>query len=174
MSPHLRARIMMVAAGILLALLLTTWAWSRLVAARQDLKDVVAACVRADRDADRLVRSRAGSGGLLLANSRDAEPVALVQSVTMQAGLPVTACAGIQPQGDVQVSPGVRRRTVRVQLTAITPQELGAWCLAWRRETDHWRIDACQLVHATPRAGLDSNRYDTSLTLIATLAEAQP
>lgn len=95
-----------------------------------------------------------------------ADALAQVSYTLAAAGLPDSAMRSLDEQSDAEVGhPGLRRQTLRLALTTITPGELGRFLA--RLEADHpeWGVTRVELTR--PRRG-DGNRYDAGLTLSRT------
>lgn len=95
-----------------------------------------------------------------------ADALAEIADTLAAAGLPDSAMRSLDEQSDADVGEaGLRRQTLRLALTSITPGELGRFLA--RLEADHpeWLVARVELTR--PRRG-DGNRYDAGLTLSRT------
>lgn len=102
-----------------------------------------------------------------------ADALAEIADTLAAAGLPDSAMRSLDEQSDTEVGDaGLRRQTLRLALTTITPGELGRFLA--RLAVDHpaWGVTRIELTR--PRRG-DGNRYDAGLTLSRTYdASARP
>ncbi|MFI4883194.1 MAG: hypothetical protein ACIAQU_11480 [Phycisphaerales bacterium JB064] len=92
-----------------------------------------------------------------------ANALAEIADTIAAAGLPDSAMRSLDEQSDTEVGDaGLRRQTLRLALTTITPGELGRFLA--RLEADHpeWGVTRIELTR--PRRA-DGNRYDAGLTL---------
>jgi len=160
---------------------LAGWAWMRLGSAEEQDQHATAHLTAMMHDLDRLHTLRAGEHALAHGKRPEADLITRAQRALADAGLPVSACRGVQPRAD-QVTPagGVHVQTVQLTLKGLHPQELGSWLAAWTSTEQPWRVSDLQLVHTaiqtTGAAGpgsssLDSNRFDVSVVLSAPYVE---
>lgn len=102
-----------------------------------------------------------------------ADALAEIADTLAAAGLPNSAMRSLDEQSDTEVGDaGLRRQTLRLALTTITPGDLGRFLA--RLEADHpaWGMTRIELTR--PRRG-EGNRYDAGLTLSRTYdASARP
>ena len=102
-----------------------------------------------------------------------ADALAEIADTLAAAGLPDSAMRSLDEQSDTEVGDAVlRRQTLRLALTTITPGDLGRFLA--RLEADHpaWGVTRIELTR--PRRG-DGNQYDAVLTLSRTYdASARP
>lgn len=102
-----------------------------------------------------------------------ADALAEIADTLATAGLPDSAMRSLDEQSDTEVGDaGLRRQTLRLALTTITPSDLGRFLA--RLEADHpaWGVPRIELTR--PRRG-EGNRYDAGLTLSRTYdASARP
>lgn len=165
--------------GILV--LLAGWAWLRVSSAAEQDQQASIHLATMMHDLDRLRFLRAGEHALAHGKRPEADLITRVQRALADAGLPVSACSGVQPRAD-QVAPagGVHVQTVQLTLKGLQPQELGNWLAAWTASEQPWQVSDLQLVHSgiqppglagsgAPR--LDSNRFDVSVVLSAPYVE---
>jgi len=95
-----------------------------------------------------------------------ADALAKISDALTSAGLRDSAMRSLDEQSDTEVGDaGLRRQTLRLLLTMITPGELGRFLA--RLETDHpeWGVTRIELTR--PRRD-DGNRYDVGLALSRT------
>lgn len=148
------------------------WGWFRIDQATSRTTAAQAQFATLIKDLNRLEDLR----GKVQAPVRGRRPqddlVTLAQKALVAAGLPVTACSGVQPRAD-QSANGLRIQTVQLRLQGLRPGEFGAWLAAWSTPDQPWRLAEVQMVHASA-AGLDNNRYDLTLTLTAPYLEDRP
>ncbi|MFI4915079.1 MAG: hypothetical protein ACIAS6_01055 [Phycisphaerales bacterium JB060] len=95
-----------------------------------------------------------------------ADVLAQVADTLAAAGLPDGAMRSLQEQSDTEVGDaGLRRQTLRLALTTITPGELGRFLAHLEADHPEWLVSRIELTR--PRRG-DGNRYDAGLTLSRT------
>jgi hypothetical protein len=100
-----------------------------------------------------------------------ADALAEIVDTLAAAGLPDSAMRSLDEQSDTDIGDaGLRRQTLRLVLTTITPGELGRFLA--RLEADHpeWGLTRVELTR--PRRG-SGNRYDAGLTLSRTYDAAE-
>jgi hypothetical protein len=103
--------------------------------------------------------------------------VVRAQQALAAAGLPASACSGVQPRAD-QTAGGVRIQSVQLRLTGLRPADIGAWLAAWAAGGQTWNIGELQMNHAAGgtdgAAALDIDRYDLTLVLTTPYVEDHP
>jgi hypothetical protein len=157
---------------------LVVWGGVRLGSAHAQIGAADAARAATERDLIRVQQLRAEVRGVSVGRRPDGDLISRVQRALGDAGLPVTACSGVQPRAD-QSRPGagIRVQTVVTTLRGLLPAEIGAWLAAWRAGDQPWRLDDVQFsrVATTPAATTvapnDGNRYDVTLVLAAPYVE---
>lgn len=162
----------------LLAIGVVLWSGVRLGTAHTQVASADTARLTVERDLAKVQQLRAQVRGVSVGRRPDGDLIARVQRALSDAGLPVTACSGIQPRAD-QSRPGagVRVQTVVTTLRGLLPAEFGAWLAAWRAGDQTWRLDDLQFTRAggtsrpTPVAQGEGNRYDVTLVLAAPYVE---
>jgi hypothetical protein len=162
----------------LLAIGVVLWSGVRLGTAHTRVASADTARLTVERDLAKVQQLRAQVRGVSVGRRPDGDLIARVQRALSDAGLPVTACSGIQPRAD-QSRPGagVRVQTVVTTLRGLLPAEFGAWLAAWRAGDQTWRLDDLQFTRAggtarsTPVAEGEGNRYDVTLVLAAPYVE---
>lgn len=113
----------------------------------------------------RSIRTRLDTQRIATTGSR-ADALAQVADTIAAAGLPDSAMRSLDEQSDTEVSDaGLRRQTLRLDLTSITPGELGRFLAQLELDHPEWGIHRVELTR--PRRG-DGNRYDAGLTLART------
>lgn len=151
---------------------------ARLGSAQAQAGAADAARLAAEHDLVRVQQLRAEVRGVSIGRRPDGDLISRVQRALGDAGLPVSACSGVQPRAD-QSRPGagIRVQTVVTTLRGLLPAEFGAWLAAWRAGDQAWRLDDVQFtrVATTPAvttvARNDGNRYDVTLVLAAPYVE---
>lgn len=155
------------------------WSGMRLGSAQSQMANAESARAAIERDVTRIHLLRAQVSGLSVGRRPDGDLIARVQRALSDAGLPISACSGVQPRAD-QTRPGagVRVQTVVMTLRGLLPSEFGAWLAAWRAGDQTWRLDDVQLTRVsgptapgTSVARSDGNRYDITLVLAAPYVE---
>jgi hypothetical protein len=127
-------------------------------------------------DLARLREARARWRGVVSMHRPSGDLIGRVQQALAAAGLPIGACASVQPRGE-EASQGGRARTqsVVVTLIGLTPGETGAFLAAFRANAAAWRVGDLQLAHQNSAPGdaaaLDSNRFTVTVVLQATYVE---
>lgn len=95
-----------------------------------------------------------------------ADALAQVADTIAAAGLPDSAMRSLDEQSDAEVGEaGLRRQTLRLALTSITPGELGRFLAQLEADHPEWGVTRVELTR--PRRG-DGNLYDAGLTLSRT------
>ena len=95
-----------------------------------------------------------------------ADALAKVADTLAAAGLPESAMRSLDEQSDAELGEtGLRRQTLRLALSGITPRELGLFLAALDRDHPEWGTARAELTR--PRRE-DGNRYDVGLTLTRT------
>lgn len=95
-----------------------------------------------------------------------ADALAQIADTIAAAGLPASAMRSLDEQSDIEVGDaGLRRQTLRLALTSITPGELGRFLVQLETNHPEWRASRIELTR--PRRG-NGNQYDTGLTLART------
>lgn len=154
------------------------WGGIRLGAAQTSIASADANRNAVERDLEKVQRLREQVRGVSLGRRPDGDLITRVQRALSDAGLPITACSGVQPRAD-QTRPGagVRVQTVVTTLRNLLPAEFGAWLAAWRAGDQTWKLADVQLSRAGATApsatvaGGDGNRYDVTLVLAAPYVE---
>ncbi len=162
----------------IVALGVVAWSGMRLGSARSQITAADDARAGIERDLLKVQALRAQVRGVSVGRRPDGDLIARVQRALSDAGLPVSACSGVQPRAD-QTRPGagVRVQTVVMTLRGLLPAEFGAWLAAWRAGDQTWRLDDVQLTRVVPTgagglvARSDGNRYDVALVLAAPYVE---
>ena len=99
-------------------------------------------------DVRRLLLLRGSASAMTVGPQPSADLVTRCQRALLDAGLPITACSGVQPKGDVVLSSDTRVQSEQIILQHLTPEQFGAWWTAWSRVPMSWRLVSLQLVHA--------------------------
>jgi len=167
---------------IIVALLVGLWGWIQLGSAESVDAVATAHMDTVLHQVQRLQTLRARTQLVGHGRRPDGDLITRVQKALAQAGLPLSACSGVQPHANQVVgSTGMRVQTVQVTLHSLRPDELGNWMSAWSARDQPWSISQLQLAHApgAPTAGagstsLDSNRFDVSILLSAPYVEESP
>ncbi len=111
----------------------------------------------------------------------DADLLALLNEVLIQANIPSRKLAGISAQSDTAVTSAntnnttsiknLRKQMMTITLNALTPGELGQFMAAWRLHVDLWSVEQVELAHTrtitTTQSNVNLNRYDVSLVITA-------
>ncbi len=164
---------------LVVGLSVVVWSGLRLGSAQSQIAAADAARSVIERDLTKVQQLRAHVRGVSVGRRPDGDLIARVQRALSDAGIPVSACSGVQPRAD-QTRPGagVRVQTVVMTLRNLLPSEFGAWLAAWRAGDQTWRLDDVQLtrvaVPTAPSAAVartEGNRYDVALVLAAPYVE---
>lgn len=172
-------RTLILTVWFLIGVAVITWGGLRLGSAQSQIRAADAARSAVERDLSKVHQLRAQVRGVSVGRRPDGDLIGRVQRALADAGLPVSACSGVQPRAD-QTRPGagVRVQTVVMTLRGLLPAEFAAWLAAWRAGDQTWRLDDVQLtrvpVTTGPGASVargDGNRYDVALVLAAPYVE---
>lgn len=161
--------VLLIASACLLGIALARWH-----SASDDLQRAKAELVSVQQQAQEVLSLHATLDTKRIATTASrADALAEIADTLAAAGLPDSAMRSLDEQSDTEVGDaGLRRQTLRLVLTAITPGELGRFLA--RLEADHpaWGVTRIELTR--PRRG-DGNQYDAELTLSRTYdASARP
>jgi len=175
-SDELRIPLPFVTGAIVAIVAIGGWCWWRVGSAQSQADAAREQAQTIARDVQRVQTLRQQAQVVAGSRRPDADLVTRVQRALSQAGLPVTACSGVQPRND-QAAPGggIRIQSVQLSLRALQPSDLGAWLSAWTMAEPAWTVSELQLAHQpTTALGLDSNRFDVSVVLSAPYVEDAP
>lgn len=170
---------LIITAWFIIGVAVVSWSGLRLGSAESQIRAADAARTAVERDLSKVHRLRAQVRGVSVGRRPDGDLIGRVQRALSDAGLPVSACSGVQPRAD-QTGPGagLRVQTVVMTLRGLLPAEFAAWLAAWRAGDQTWRLDDVQLtrvpVPTGPGASVargDGNRYDVALVLAAPYVE---
>jgi len=144
------------------------WGWVRLDQAGARVQAAQQQFTSVNQELQRLLDLRARIQAPVRGRRPQDDLVSRVQQALTAAGLPVTACSGVQPRAD-QSANGMRIQTVQLRLQGLRPAEFGAWLAAWKAADQPWRLSEMQMVHSTAAGAagtpLDNNRFDLTLVL---------
>lgn len=172
-------RSMLIAVWFIIGFAVVVWSGLRLGSAESQIRAADAARTALERDLTKVHQLRAQVRGVSVGRRPDGDLIGRVQRALSDAGLPVSACSGVQPRAD-QTRPGagVRVQTVVMTLRGLLPAEFAAWLAAWRAGDQTWRLDDVQLTRVPVPTGpggsvarSDGNRYDVALVLAAPYVE---
>lgn len=176
MSGDPRLPLRLVLSSLVAVMVVGGWCWWRVEAAQAQADAALDQARGIARDVQRVQALRLQTQAVSDRRRPDADLVTRAQRALSQAGLPVTACSGVQPRTD-QHRPGggIRIQTVQLSLRALRPGDLGAWLTAWSAAEPAWTVSEIQLAHQpTTAPSLDSNRFDVSVVLSAPYVEDTP
>jgi hypothetical protein len=157
------------------AVVLLLWGWLRLAHSAVAVESAQQQLAAQMRDLQRLVDLRATVAAPVSGRRQQDDLVSRAQQALSSAGLPISACSGVQPRAD-QTANGWRIQTVQLRLQGLRPGDFRAWLDAWNTPSQPWRLSELQMTHAanpaaTGASSLDANRYDLVLVFTAPYLE---
>jgi len=161
--------------------LVTTWSITRLHIVETELSSAEEARSAVTKNISRVQQLRQAVHGVALHRRDDGDLISRVQQALSNAGLPISACSGVQPRPDVvRVGSGLRVQSVQMTLRRLSPDEFGTWLAAWRSAKPAWQLQDVQLTRVQQSNTQDSigpatgNRYDVAVVLAAPFIEESP
>jgi len=158
---------LLLAAAVLVVVMFARW-----LSAREEHEQARFALVTVTSQVEELRSLRARLGGERIAASGSrADALAEVADTLAAAGLPDGAMRSLDEQNDAPLTnSSLRRQTLRLRLTSITPAELGAFLARLASDRPHFTVTRIELTH--PRRA-EGNRYDSNMLLVRTY-QSQP
>ncbi len=127
------------------------------------------------RDAEELVRLRAGSQAVSLGPRPSEDAFAEIRRVLTVAGVPSSRLRSVQPAGERALRSGSlevqhREQSVRLTLEPVSLAEVGAFLTNWREASPQWAPSTIELASRS-RSNEAEGRYTATITLSALYAE---